>query len=305
MTKRRLIDEEDEWKIKKVINRIETNRRSPFFYLFNQRANSSKPLNTIYENAYKKRNSSEVVVKITSNSKNLKTLKAHLDYISRNGNIELLSSDELVYSGIKEVGEIRDIYRDEGAPIQKKTKAGQREYRETYNMVFSFKEADGEVVKKAAFKTIKEKYPDNFFVAAVHTDTNHSHCHVCLKVKNSAGKRVDIKKQNLAEIRKEFAQNLRDLGILATAARKTKPAVSHKEKGNKQHFYEITGWGHAPYKHIEGNKQTGYVKYLTTKGEEITLYGDDILRAVQTSGVKIGQKARLKVAGKKEVIVKQ
>jgi hypothetical protein len=241
---------------------------------------------------------------MTSNSKNLQTLKQHLDYISRNGTVELLSADELIYSGMKDIGEVRDIFRDEGAPIPTKTKVGQREYRETYNMVFSFKDIDGETLKKAAHKTISEKYPNNYFVLAFHGDTDHSHCHICLKVKNSSGKRLDIGLQGIYEIRKDFAKNLRDLGVLATAARKPKPVLSYREKLDKQHFYEITGWGHAPYQNIEGNKLTGYVKYLTTKGEEITLYGDDILRAVKTSGVKIGGKARLRVARKEEVIVK-
>ena len=45
----------------------------------------------LYNNGY------EVIFKITSNAKNIKQLRAHIDYISRQGNLELLDSDLNIY----------------------------------------------------------------------------------------------------------------------------------------------------------------------------------------------------------------
>nr|WP_228427991.1 hypothetical protein [Aggregatibacter actinomycetemcomitans] len=81
------------------------------------------------------RNSNEVMVKITSSGKNLKAIKSHMDYISRNGEIQLEDEQGLVYKGREEVRELRDYLRDNGVKIKKKNEV-KREYRQTMNIVF-------------------------------------------------------------------------------------------------------------------------------------------------------------------------
>ena len=65
-------------------------------------------------------------------------------------------------------------------------------------MIFSMKDYTGvnefgfdpQLVRKAAIHTIEKHYPNNFFVAALHTDTNNPHCHICLKIRDNDGKRI-------------------------------------------------------------------------------------------------------------------
>ena len=79
------------------------------------------------------------MVKITSSGKNLKAIKSHMDYISRNGDIQLEDEQGLVYKGREEVRELRDYLRDNGVKIKKKNEL-KREYRQTMNIVFSMRD---------------------------------------------------------------------------------------------------------------------------------------------------------------------
>nr|WP_277620715.1 relaxase/mobilization nuclease domain-containing protein [Campylobacter blaseri] len=145
-----------------------------------------------------------------------------MNYISRQGNIELVDSDYNLYSNKDEIKDacknFNSVYK---IPTQNEIiNFRQKEKRETYNIVFSMKEHSLAPVNKiriAAINTIKKKYPDNYFVIAMHNDTDNPHCHLCLKSVNKNGKRVNIKKADLNELRKNFAIELRKLNIEATA----------------------------------------------------------------------------------------
>lgn len=65
-------------------------------------------------------------------------------------------------------------------------------------MVFSMKEhstTPKEKLQQSVITTLKRMYPNNFFVVTFHNDTDNSHCHVCLKVADKNGKRINPKKQ--------------------------------------------------------------------------------------------------------------
>lgn len=70
-------------------------------------------------------------------------------------------------------------------------------------------------IKKAAIKTIKEKFPNNHFVLAIHNDTDNPHCHLDLKLVDSNGKRIKITPTYLKKLRDDFAKNLTELGYRA------------------------------------------------------------------------------------------
>lgn len=152
------------------------------------------------------RKNTEVVVKITSGSKNSQALSKHLDYISRKGNVELITSDFDRYVGEDEILEVKRIFKNEGAPIPL-YKEGAKEKRHTINMVFSMKEhstTPKEKLQQATITTLKRVYPNNFFTIAFHADTDNPHCHICLKVADKNGKRINPKKADLANLRAEF-----------------------------------------------------------------------------------------------------
>ena len=122
-------------------------------------------------------------------------MKAHLKYISRNGKLEVKSSDEEIFFGRDKIGDMSERFNS-FVEIPKTSEIKSlflREKRETLNLVFSMKDhklAPGNKIKKAATQVIKKKYPDNYFVIAVHNDTDNPHCHVCLKISDNFGVRI-------------------------------------------------------------------------------------------------------------------
>lgn len=264
------------------------------------------------------RKNTEVVVKITSGSKNSQALSKHLDYISRKGNVELITSDFDRYVGEDEILEVKRIFKNEGSPIPL-YKEGAKEKRHTINMVFSMKEhstTPKEKLQQATITTLKRIYPNNLFVVAFHADTDNPHCHICLKVADKNGKRINPRKADLSNLRAEFAKALNELGIEATATNKRQRKVEKNQelsiktsKENpiyqtpqiKMHYYQVMDFGEANYQfNTDKNaKKSYYVSYKTKKGIA-TIWGQDLERVVKENKVLRGEYARFKIVGKED-----
>ena len=154
------ISKEGEWFAKKVFIQTSQKQNSSGAYRLKSAKRSYVP---------SARKNTEVVVKITGSSTNFEKLKAHLKYISRNGNLEVESSDEEIFLGkdkLKDMGESFNSFIQ--IPKTSEIKSlSLKEKRETLNLVFSMKDhklAPGAKIKKAAIQVIKKKYPDNYFV---------------------------------------------------------------------------------------------------------------------------------------------
>ncbi|EPD7134111.1 MobP1 family relaxase, partial [Campylobacter upsaliensis] len=91
---------DDEIIARKVFTKIENASKLPLNYINKNRDKYTKDIKTgklIGKNMFRK--NTEVVVKITSGSKNSQALSKHLDYISRKGNVELITNDFDRYIG--------------------------------------------------------------------------------------------------------------------------------------------------------------------------------------------------------------
>ncbi|EFW11253.1 putative relaxase/mobilization nuclease, partial [Serratia symbiotica str. Tucson] len=65
----------------------------------------------------------------------------------------------------------------------------------------------------AAEETLREKYPENRVLMAYHTDKeHHPHVHALLRIPDNGGKRINIRKKDLRELREKFAGNLQKMG---------------------------------------------------------------------------------------------
>ena len=288
---------------------------------------STKPIS---KNQYKR--NTEVVVKITSCSRDYKAICRHIDYISRNGNLELLVSDidmsdfENQYFIKGKEGDkikfVKEFYKDEN---KKKI-----DMRETYNMIFSMKDYTGDdshfgfnpnLVRVAAFKTIKTLYPNNHFTLALHDDTNNPHCHICLKIKDKNEKRLDIKKKDLVILRKTFASELVKVGIEATATSKKERIENEKDitlskyefipdfmeeqlknqnprlMAYEKKCFEILDFGVANYLFEPGGKESYFVKYLTKDYKPVTIWGKGLEKVVENNNVQKGSFAKFKKIG--------
>ncbi|MCR6580383.1 relaxase/mobilization nuclease domain-containing protein [Campylobacter insulaenigrae] len=313
---------DDEIIAKKVFTKIENASKLPLNYINKNKDKYIKDIKTgklISRNMFKK--NTEVVVKITSGSKNFQALSKHLDYISRKGNVELITNDFDRYIGKDEVLKVKKNFKNEGTPIPL-YKEGAKEKRHTINMVFSMKEhstTPKEKLQQAVITSLKRMYPDNFFAVAFHNDTDNPHCHVCLKVADKNGKRINPKKADLANLRIEFAKALNELGVEAKATIKKELYIDQEYSINsnqqkqiyktpqiKMHYYQVMDFGEANYKfNTDKNaKKSYYVSYKTKKGL-VTIWGKDLERVVKENKVLRGEYARFKIVGQEEYEIKR
>ncbi|MCR2106993.1 relaxase/mobilization nuclease domain-containing protein, partial [Campylobacter upsaliensis] len=256
---------DDEIIARKVFTKIENASKLPLNYINKNRDKYTKDIKTgklIGKNMFRK--NTEVVVKITSGSKNSQALSKHLDYISRKGNVELITNDFDRYIGEDEILELKKFFKNEGIPIPL-YKEGAKEKRHTINMVFSMKEhstTPKEKLQQATITTLKRVYPNNFFTIAFHADTDNPHCHICLKVADKNGKRINPRKADLANLRVEFAKALNELGVEAKATNKKQKEVEVNQEYSaklnrekqidkapqiKMHYYQVMDFGEANY----------------------------------------------------------
>lgn len=164
----------------------------------------------------------EVMVKITSKmvaGKGMVAIANHLDYISRNGKVQLEDHEGRL---LNSRADVKDIKNDWAQDISEVTKR-----RETINVIFSMaKGTPAAEVKEAVSDYLKQEFGGKHeYVFALHTDTDNPHVHVCIKMASikKRSKRLNPRKNDLQRWREGFAQSLRKVGITANATpRKTR-----------------------------------------------------------------------------------
>lgn len=208
-----------------------------------RKANNTKKLRLAVRKTAKlvATNSSEVMVKITGFGKGGGHVKAHLDYISRKGDVELENDRGDVFSGKEEVNEFFKGWESDFSQGRR-----HENQRDTVHMVLSMPEnTEPEAVQKAVRGFAKETFGHNHeYVFALHTDEPHPHCHLTVKMQGVDGKRLNPRKADLQAWREGFAENLRKVGVDAAATprpsrgvvkKPERSVIRHIERGDKTH----------------------------------------------------------------------
>ncbi|MCK9505023.1 MAG: relaxase/mobilization nuclease domain-containing protein [Porticoccaceae bacterium] len=167
--------------------------------------------------------SPEVMVKISGNTKGADHVKAHLDYISRNGKIEIEDERGEVLKGKTAVRSLAKDWSQDQGKRRKNT-------RETTNIVLSMPEGtDPMDVKNAARAFAKGQFGKNHqYVMALHTDTDSPHVHLTVKNLGFDGRRLHIKKGDPQKWRERFATELERRGVEAEATPRATRGVIKK-----------------------------------------------------------------------------
>jgi hypothetical protein len=169
----------------------------------------------------------EVMVKISGGGKSIIQIKAHLDYISRNGDVVLENENGDLFAGKEDVRDLRDIWRWGGYPISDEIGS-----KQAFNIVLSMPPAtDRKSVTDAARDFAKAEFGDNYsYVFATHDDEKHPHLHLCVKALSKNGIRLNPRKADLQRWRELFAEKLIDHGIEANATRRAVRGVTKRPK---------------------------------------------------------------------------
>ena len=237
----------------------------------------------------------EVMVKITSFSKDSSTVTDHLSYISRNGAIPIYDSYDRDVSDERITGEITRETAD-------------LKGRKTMNMILSMPEGtEKEGFKEAARDFLRNEFSDHDYHYVFHNDKGHFHAHVVVPMEDRNLNRINPRKEDIQRYREGFAESLEKEGILANAMRSI---TKGKYPQNRTRFQEMKrnatlyDHGEAPYENNPDNNKSYFVM-VDMEGTKKTYWGVGLQEALKVSGLKIGDKIQLNKTGKKTVTVEQ
>jgi len=253
-----------------------------------------------YTNPNTKKNS-QVVVRITGSNSSYEGLVNHIHYISRNGERPLISSEGERFDTYASLG---DAYNSFGINSPIPTEAELKEQnkkprKEVVHIIMSMKgkDPDLEKIRTAAEKTIKEIFPNQYFVSATHDDTDNNHVHICMRARDEIKDRaINIDKRKLDAMKIYFAQNLNALGIEAT--HNVKERISKKELDEDreaQTHFTVTSFGEAPFNFNPEKKPSYYVSYIDKKGQTITIWGEDLHRLIDEKNIHVNDRVRFEI----------
>jgi len=168
----------------------------------------------------------EVMVKVTGRTREPGHAGAHLDYISRNGAVELETRDGVILFNRADVREVAEGWA-EAALLDRRRRTGTPF---THSIVLSMP-ADIEVtaVRDAARAFATEVFAERHdYVFALHTDADHPHVHIAVRSLGDDGTRLNPKKADLWHWREVFAAKLRERGVEAEATPRRVRGVTRK-----------------------------------------------------------------------------
>lgn len=186
----------------------------------------------------------EVMVKVSGGGKTAQHVKAHMDYITRNGKLEAINDQGEKIGGKDDVKELHDSWDLDSAN-------GQGKLRQAFNIVLSMPAGtDSKGLFMAVQNFAREQfYGQHQYMMALHTPETdphkkpspHPHVHLIIKAENFDGKRLYIRKATLERWRSAFAEKLREQGIEANATPRDIRGQTRKGKTAGLHFAEKRG----------------------------------------------------------------
>ncbi|MGY4831824.1 relaxase/mobilization nuclease domain-containing protein (plasmid) [Sphaerotilaceae bacterium SBD11-9] len=166
----------------------------------------------------------EVLVKVKSFAKGGVSVKRQLQYISRNGQVDMETEQGETITGRVAVAEHIQSWRSE---LDNGGKYPNR--RDTAHIILSMPPGtDPTAVLEASRQFARKTFAENHeYVLALHTDEESPHVHLIVKALGFDGKRLHIDRERSQEMREVFADALRDQGTEAEAT----PAASRGQPG--------------------------------------------------------------------------
>jgi hypothetical protein len=180
------------------------------------------------------RRTPEVMVKVTGGGTKRGAVSAHLDYISRHGELETETDDGERVRGRDGQKELLKNWHLELTTghyrPSREAKEASRPVKLVHNIVLSMPApTPPEKVLASARKFAREKFgASHRYAMVLHTDQPNPHVHIVVKAESEYGRRLHIDKQMLREWREDFARLMREQGVAANA---TPRIVRGRNKG--------------------------------------------------------------------------
>ncbi|OFA00209.1 relaxase/mobilization nuclease domain-containing protein [Duganella sp. HH101] len=178
----------------------------------------------------------QAMVRISGGGKGMRHIRAHLDYISRNGQLEVEDQNGERFNGRGDVAELALAWQHGGIPIAEVSAR-----REAFNIILSMPVGtNAEALRQAARAFAQAEFGGHQYAMVLHTQDSdpgrepspNPHVHLCVKARDDDGVRLNPRKDDLRRWRARFAQRLRERGIDAAASSRLERFQS--ERGQKQ-----------------------------------------------------------------------
>ncbi len=185
--------------------------------------------------------SPEVVVKVTGRTrKGAAHLKAHLDYITRNGKLTAELPDGRVISSRTELRDLHQDWVDSNQRISRRRTPGSAE---SINTILSMRPGTPpDIVEAAARNWARETFTDRHdWLMVRHDDSEHPHVHVTVRAVGSDGRRLSVGPQQLQDWRERFARELRRYGLEAEATPRQARGIVPKAPSLAEHHRRVDG----------------------------------------------------------------
>src|SRR5699024_712956 len=153
----------------------------------------------------------EVMVKVSGGAKGLRHTREHMNYITRNGDVEAETEQGDILSNREQI--------NDKAQRWNQNDIGRGKGRQTVNLVLSMPPGTNEEKLKKAVRNfaLRTFAADREYLFVQHHDTKHPHCHLTLQAVGHDGKRLSPNKKQLQSWRESFAEALREQGVKAEA----------------------------------------------------------------------------------------
>lgn len=170
----------------------------------------------------------EVVTKVTSVKRSVAGIAASIDYLSREGELELETQSGSLVEGKEANKELVESWTRGHPPIEKDATNA----RQAYALVLSMPAGTPmEGVREAARGFARREFENHRHVSVLHEDTDHVHVHMLVRAAGHHGNRLNLKKNDFRRWRETFAEELRERGIEANAtSRAVRGVVLPREK---------------------------------------------------------------------------
>jgi hypothetical protein len=189
----------------------------------------------------------QVMVKVTGGGRGMAVIRAHMNYIDREGD-GLIDQDGERHQGREARREIARQWAREGTPIPERS-----DRREAFNIMWSMPAGtDSRKLLAAVQALAARQFAGHKYVMALHTHQANPHVHLLVRAESDIGLRLNPRKADLHEWRMEFAAELRQRGIAAAASRQAARGVVK----NYLHIWQVKAQGEGRLRnHLPSHKE--------------------------------------------------
>jgi transposase-like protein len=195
---------------------------------------------------------------LTRGGQDLKSISRHLGYLNRGGEVEIETDDGQRLSGKgveKELLEDWDLDLEEHRrKVDLESWSNRSPPKLAHKLMFSMPAGTPpDKVLSAVKNFAREEFGlKHRYAMVLHTDEPHPHVHIVVKAVSEVGQRLNIRKATLRDWRRQFAQNLRALGVSANATERAVRGQTKKAKTDKIYRAEQRGDSRQTRARVEG-----------------------------------------------------